>query len=683
MTPPLDRNDRSAIDRNSGRSGGGVKILVVTLSNLGDAVLTLPVFEALSKTYPGAEFHAIAGSGAAMVFEGDPRIAKVTLFNKKSSFGEKLRFLAGVRREHYDVIVDLRYSLIGLLGGARRRNRYFRMPARIRHRALKHLSALEGLADTTLGASSFLAGRFAPESDTEDSRLVVAAVGSKSDLKKWPAASYARLLDRLALENGCRIALAGDKNDAADASKVAALMKTRPFDLAGRTDYAGLCSLIAGASLVVTNDSAPLHIADALGIPSVAIFGPTDPRKYGPRLDRSVVARRPLFCSPCEKAQCRYGTHDCMRELGVDEVYFKARKALDDEFCPHNLKILISRLDRIGDVVLSLPAVSAVRKRFPNATISLVVRPSVAPLVEGHPDIDEVIPYHYEKNGRHAGLRGGWHFLQEIVMRHFDAALILHPSTRAILVPFLAGIPYRVGLDSGPSFLLTSRTPDRRHEGLKHESEYALDIVRAFDAEPRERVFPSLPVHADEAADVVELLAAEGVSEREKIIAVHPGASCPSKRWPVERFAELSQRIIGLTGCRLVVIGGREEKELGRKLAGLIGPPAVDLTDRLDLRRLAAFLKRCDALVSNDSGPVHVAAAVGTRVLTIFGRSQPGLGMRRWRPLGEGHVALRKDVGCVVCLAHECPIEFECLKAVTVDAVFEAFKGMVSEEVAK
>lgn len=660
-----------------------MKILVVTLSNLGDVVLTLPVFEALSKTYPAAEFHVIVGPGAAMVFEGDSRITKVTSFNKKSSFSDKLSFMAAVRREHYDVIVDLRYSLIGFFGGSRRRNRYFRFPGRSRHRALKHLLALEGLADPTLAVSSFLAGRYAPKGGSEEGRLVVAAVGSKSDLKKWPAAYFARLLDRLALEDGCRIALAGDKNDAGEAAKVMALMRTKPFDLTGHTDFAGLCSLVASASMVVTNDSAPLHIADALGIPSVAIFGPTDPRKYGPRLDRSVVARRPLFCSPCEKAQCRYGSHDCMNELGVDEVYFKARKVLEDEFCPHNLKILISRLDRMGDVVLSLPAVAAVRKRFPNATISLVVRPSVAPLIEGHPDIDEVIPYHYEKGGRHSGLSGGRRFLQEVVARHFDVALILHPSTRAMLVPFLAGIPYRIGFDAGPSFLLTRRTPDRRHEGLKHESEYALDVVRAFDVEPRERVLPSLPVHADETADIEELLLAEGISDREKLIAVHPGASCPSKRWSAERFAELATRITGATGYRIVVIGGRGEKELGRKVAALTGSSAMDLTDRLDLRHLAAFLKRCEALVSNDSGPVHVAAAVGTRVLTIFGRSQPGLGIRRWKPLGEGHAAIRKDVGCVVCLAHACPIEFECLKAITVDDAFAAFGGMMAQEVVR
>lgn len=659
-----------------------MKILLVTLSNLGDVVLTLPVLQALRRAYPKARFHVVVGPGAASVFEGDTRVEMIFPYDKKTDFAEKFRFLSRVRREHYDLIVDLRHSLIGFLGGAKRRNRYFRPPFR-GHRAQKHLRALDGLVKHAENDASFLAGRFVPEHGGGDGRLIVAAVGSKSDLKKWPAAHFARLLDRLALNDGCRVALVGDKKDAADAAKVTALMRTRPFDLTGRTDFAGLCSLVGGASLVVTNDSAPLHAADALGIPSVAIFGPTDSRKYGPRLDRSLVARRPLFCSPCEKAQCRYGTHDCMNELGVDEVYAKTLQVLNEEFRPRNLNILISRLDRIGDAVLSLPAISAVRERFPNATISLVVRPAVAPLVEGHPDIDEVIPYRYEKGGRHAGIVGGMRFLREIVMRRFDVALILHPATRAMLVPFLAAIPYRVGLDAGPSFLLTRRIPDRRREGTKHESEYALDVVRAFGIEAADRKAPVLPVRADEAADVAEFLMAEGISGRERVVAVHPGASCPSKRWPVERFAELARRIMDATGSRLVIVGGSEEKELGCTLARLIGPGALDLTDRLGLRRLAALFKRCDALVSNDSGPAHVAAAVGTRVLTIFGRSQPGLGVRRWRPLGEGHVALRRDVGCVVCLAHACPIEFECLKAVTVDEAFAAFKNMAPEVVVR
>jgi ADP-heptose:LPS heptosyltransferase len=100
--------------------------------------------------------------------------------------------------------------------------------------------------------------------------------------------------------------------------------------------------------------------------------------------------------------------------------------------------------------------------------------------------------------------------------------------------------------------------------------------------------------------------------------------------------------------------------------------PALNLAGRLSVAELAALLARCRLLVSNDSGPVHVAAAVGTPVIAIFGRNQRGLSPRRWRPLGEGHAVLHKDVGCVTCLAHECDIGFQCLTALGVEEVYEA-----------
>ncbi len=121
----------------------------------------------------------------------------------------------------------------------------------------------------------------------------------------------------------------------------------------------------------------------------------------------------------------------------------------------------------------------------------------------------------------------------------------------------------------------------------------------------------------------------------------------------------------------------REEREYGNFLQKETGARSLNLTGILSLKELAAFLKNCAALVSNDSGPVHIAAAVGTPTLTIFGRNQAGLSARRWKALGEGHRVIQKDVGCVVCLAHECTIGFECLKAVEVDEVFENLKNLL------
>lgn len=680
------------------------KILIVTLSNLGDVVLTLPVFQALMKAFPEAELHTVMGEKAVEVFEKDGRIRRIWSYNRRMSWSEKWTFIRQLRRERYDLIVDLKHSWIGLFGGARFRNSYIRPLRREKHRAFRHLSALRNLveiphrgelAEPLCGESVFfgtsveaqrriqeLLGKNDP---TKPSKRVAAAVGSKSDIKKWPAESFARLLDRLVFQEGCEIVLIGDPDDASTARRVTELMNAPARDLCGGTSFRELTELLRGACLLITNDSAPLHIADALKTPTLAIFGPTDPEKYGPRFSGSAAVHQTPFCAPCERAQCRYH-HECLKELSVEAVYRKAVGLLNDEWRRKAPKILVVRLDRIGDLVLSLPAIQAIRDRFPGAHISVMTRPSTQTVLEGHPSIDEVIPYSYENGGRHRFLLGNLRFIREIAKRRFDIAFILHPSNRSYLVPFLAGIPYRIGFRKGPWFLLTKAVTDARREGKKHESDYTLDVARAFGMEPtaekvvrqahHEEVY--LPVYVDEEKLILKILQSARPSCSGKIVALHPGASCPSKRWPKEQFALLGEKILRELPCLLTVIGGEEERPLGRFLKEQMGEKLLDLTGRLRLRELAAFLKKCDCLVSNDSGPVHIAAAVGTKTLCIFGRNKMGLSPVRWRALGKGHRVIQKDVGCEVCLAHRCPIDFECLRAVTVDEVWGCLKEMLA-----
>ncbi|HXV18516.1 MAG TPA: glycosyltransferase family 9 protein, partial [Candidatus Omnitrophota bacterium] len=275
------------------------------------------------------------------------------------------------------------------------------------------------------------------------------------------------------------------------------------------------------------------------------------------------------------------------------------------------------------------------------------------------------------------GLLGSIRFIRELVLRRFDIAFILHPSHRAHWVPFLAGIPYRIGLNSRDPLLLTKRVPDRRKEGSKHEADMTLDIVRAFGVPvPSEKIFSIATSYEDEVF-VSETFAKAGVAGSETIAAFHLGSSCASKRWPAERFIELGKRFLDQRGARIVVVGGTEEKELGRIFRGQVGTSVVDLTGQLSLKQLAELLRRCAVLVSNDSGPVHIAAAVNTRTLTIFGRNKSDLGPVRWRALGAGHEVIQKDVGCAVCLAHRCTIDFECLKAVSVEMVWERLGAML------
>ena len=655
-----------------------MKILIVTLSNLGDVVLTLPVFQSVRTAYPNAQLDAVVSPASKMVFENDPRIRRLILYDKTLGFKGKWKLLWQIRRENYDMILDLRRSFIGWFGNGGRRNRYFGLGKK-RHRVDRHLSALDGIVEIGVGAVSgkgaWLAERLcgtdgpirlgATQIDF-DKRLVVAAVGSKSDIKKWPADHFAGLFNRLAISHGCQIVLVGDKNDVKDAGQVMRLMSAQAVDLTGRTSFGELLAVISRASLVVTNDSAPLHIADSLKIPVLAIFGPTDARKYGPRTPGSLAVSRDLFCSPCEKAQCRF-EHECLKDLSVDAVYQKTLSVLESRTRSGTPKILVSRLDRLGDVVLSLPAIHALREHFPEARISALVRPETKELLEGHPDLDEVIAYDYGKKGRHRFYVGYFRFLKEITRRRFDVAFVLHPGIRSELIPFLAGIPYRIGYQSPRSFLLSTAIKDERHLGKKHESEYALDVIRAFGVPAKEGLVGHLFVSPGPPSETAE-----------KLIAIHPGSSCPSKRWGPDRFQSLALRLLQEYPHRLLVIGGREEVKTGQQFRQALGERVTDLTGKLSLKELAETLKRCDLLISNDSGPVHVGAAVGTPVISLFGRNKAGLSPRRWRPLGQGHVVIQKDVGCAVCLAHECTIDFECLKAITVEDVLDSARRLLT-----
>jgi heptosyltransferase-2 len=667
-----------------------MKILVVTLSNLGDVIMTLPVVQSLAHAYPTAELHVITGASGRMVFENDPRVRRVTVYDKKTSLPEKWRFLKGVRAERYDIILDLRMSAIGLLGGAALRNPYLLKSSSKAHRVARHLEALRGIAPVW-DKESFLNGSFWQKNtvDVPEGRFIVAAPGSKSDVKKWPAEKYAELLRRLSEEHHCPIVLVGDKNDAADAEKIKRLIQTDAgaagrvsfLDLTGKTDFAALVSVIRRASLVVTNDSAPLHIADSLKVPTLAIFGPTDPGKYGPRHAGSAAVSRRIFCQPCEKAQCRYD-HECLKELEVLQVYAKAVQIMNDALRAENFKILIIRLDRVGDLVLSLPAIGALRRRFPQAKISVMTRPYTKSLLEGHPLVDEVIVYDYEKRGRHSSGIGYFRMLKEVMTRRFDAAVVLHPGIRSYLVPFLCGIPYRIGYRDGNAWLLTQALRDQRREGQKHESRYAMDLAAVLGADP---VVDSsstrlLPVDGIAREKISEIFQENGITPNEKLVAFHPGASCPSKRWPQENFRSLAQKVLEESGCRVVIVGDGGEESTARSIAEGLGSRVLDLAGQLSLRELAALLSRCELLVSNDSGPVHVAAAVGTRVISLFGRNQAGLSVQRWKPLGHGHAVIQKDVGCVVCLAHRCTIGFECMKAIHVEDVLAQFRKMIQKE---
>ena len=332
-------------------------------------------------------------------------------------------------------------------------------------------------------------------------------------------------------------------------------------------------------------------------------------------------------------------------------------------------RILVIRLDRLGDVILSTPVLQVLRQQFPHAFIAMMVRPACREVVEGNPHLDELIPY--DRDGAHHRVRATIRFALKLRRQAFDTAIVLHPTNRSHWIPWLAGIQIRVGYDRKCGWLLTHRVPHRKQEGEQHEAAYTLELLAPFGIVAREP-HPFVPIQAEARARVEFLLAEHAVKPTERLVAIHPSASCISKRWMPERFAQVADRLIADHGVRICLVAGEADARYAHEVAHAMHRPAIDFAGRLGVGELAALLHRCRLLVSNDSGPVHVAAAVGTPVVDIFGRNQRGLSPLRWGPVGEGHVVLHKEVGCVTCLAHNCDIQFLCLTSVSVDEVYQA-----------
>ena len=337
-------------------------------------------------------------------------------------------------------------------------------------------------------------------------------------------------------------------------------------------------------------------------------------------------------------------------------------------------KILLTRIDRIGDVMLTTPVFQAVRRAFPDAWIAVMVRPETREIVEGNPYINEVIVY--DKRGHQKCLSGNLSFARALRKKCFDAVIHFHPTNRAHWVTALAGIPVRIGYRKKSGWLLTHSMEDFKKEGLKHESLYNFDLLRFLNVNGAAKTEPFFPRHESHQAAFESCAARHGLNPAEPYTVLNPSASCPSKMWPAEKFARLGDKLWELYGLRAVLIGAEADRGTSEKVRALMKTAPHDLTGQLTVGMLSACLKSARLLVSNDSGPVHVATACGTPVVSIFGRNEPGLGPRRWGPLGQRSAVVQKDVGCYFCLAHKCRIGFLCLKVLEVEDVLEAVQEL-------
>ena len=372
-------------------------------------------------------------------------------------------------------------------------------------------------------------------------------------------------------------------------------------------------------------------------------------------------------------------------------------------------RILIRGVNWLGDAVMSTPALQRLRERFPNAHIAMLTQEKLAGLWEYQPSINSVIPFSPGESIFSIGrrLRG----------EKFDTGLVLPNSPRSALEVWLAGIGQRIGYrGSWRNWFLTQAVPVRTGH---------VTMNKRSDREVRELIAPSsggelappkaIPATGHQVHDFLHLAAALGSNPlplspflrvtdvemadtakrfgmaahkkadgKHALFGLNAGAEYgPAKRWPMERFIAVAAELQNRTKCRWLIFGGKADVDLAREIEGRLEtlngklireggvPPPLNLAGKTTLQELCSLLKLCDVFLTNDTGPMHVAAAVGTPVVVPFGSTSPeltGPGL----PGDPRHRLLKSEAACAPCFRRTCPIDFRCMTGITVECVVEA-----------
>lgn len=285
-------------------------------------------------------------------------------------------------------------------------------------------------------------------------------------------------------------------------------------------------------------------------------------------------------------------------------------------------RILIRSTNWIGDIVMISPALSALRRRYPEARIEIVAIPRVAPCLEANPAIDEVL--RFDRRGADRGVRGLLRLARRLRGRRYDMAVLFQKAAGAALAARLAGIPIRIGLDTDRrGWLLTHPVPFTEALARRHHLEIFSEIARAAgcDTVAQEPWFPLLPNDL-EWAD--RFLAARGAGRFPLLLALHGGASKAPRAWHAERFAEVAARMAAGHDAGVVLLGGDGDRGAMSVVASRLGDRAMDACGESTIGQMAALISRCAAFLGNDSGPMHVAGALGVPVVAVFGPGDPG-----------------------------------------------------------
>jgi lipopolysaccharide heptosyltransferase II len=332
-------------------------------------------------------------------------------------------------------------------------------------------------------------------------------------------------------------------------------------------------------------------------------------------------------------------------------------------------RVVVRGTNWVGDSLMTVPALRALRRVLPEAHITLVIRPGTKGIFSEADFVDDVLVYDRK------GAFSIFPQVREWKRRKFDLAVLFQNAFEAALIPFLAGVPVRLGYATESRQALLTHPlalPDWR--SLRHEVFYYLYLITALEqllfghsticeADPD----ASIKISENRKREATELLQAHGVSEEDSVVAVCPGSiNSRAKRWPAESFAALADRLID-SHRSVLLVGSKDELDVSEEVTRRMRNQPVVLTGKTTLDQITAVLDRADLIVTNDTGPAHIGSALGRPTIVIFGPTNP----LTTRPFSPDAEILRHPPDCAPCMLRDCPIDHRCMTAITVDEVFE------------
>ncbi len=338
-------------------------------------------------------------------------------------------------------------------------------------------------------------------------------------------------------------------------------------------------------------------------------------------------------------------------------------------------RILVVRTDRLGDVVLSLPMLPALRHCYPDAYIAMLLRTYTGELVRGNPYVDRIIWY-----DDHRGMIPLLEMRRVLRAERFDAVIVVYPTLRLAWLMFLAGIPVRVGTGYRYySVLFTRRVFEHRKDAKRHEVEYNLGLLPRVDCLPHAppEFFIDIPGAAEDR--VREILSGAGIEPGKRIAILHPGSGGSARDWSAQNFGALASRLAASEDMQVLVTGGVDESELVARVVEASGGTALGMAGRFTLKELAALTRSAALFVGNSTGPLHIAAAVDTPVLGLYPQ-HTAMSQRRWGPWCSRKRVLVPDkpVDCRDCDDAKAAV-CACMDSITVDQVHAAARSLLHE----